>query len=281
MQEALLVTNAYLKSESFEKIKSDLAFFAKKAGIRLIQKSNVDLMCENPEIKNVIFGDKDIPLAMRLEKLGARLYNPALSIALCDDKALTHARTAGLLPTPKTIFMPMSYSSIGHGEFEFLNSIEENLSYPMILKETKGSFGMQVYLSKSMENTLDILNKHKNSGFIFQEFIEEAYGKDIRIYIVGGKILGAISRESTTGDFRANLNLGGTAKKHELSELEKEIALRAFNELQLDFAGVDLIPSKAGPLFLEINSNAHYKGFESITGISPAREIISLIKENI
>lgn len=280
MQELLLVTNAYLRSSGFSKIKSDLEYYAKKAGLRLISRTNADFIHEKPSIQKVIFWDKDIPLALRLESLGCRLYNPALSIALCDDKALTHSKTMEEIPSPKTLFLPMSYANIGHGDFEFLDDIELELSYPMILKETKGSFGMQVYLVHSRKEALKILKKHSSSNFIFQEFIKEACGKDIRVYIVGGKILGAIKRESTTGDFRANLNLGGKAKKHEISELEAKIALFAFNKMGLDFAGVDLIESKSGPLFLEINSNAHYSGFEKETGISPAKEIIALIKED-
>ena len=118
--------------------------------------------------------------------------------------------------------------------------------------------------------------------FIVQEFIEESYGKDLRMYIVGDKIIGAIKRENTSGDFRANVELGGKASAYNYSEKEAKLALKTKKELKLDFCGVDILFGKDNePILCEVNSNAYFVSFNKALNVNVADYILSYINDTV
>lgn len=282
MKKALLVKNAFLNSKSFDKIAEDLQFYAAKHGFEFILKTNKDFLEDLDSLPSQgVFWDKDIPLALMLENLGVRLSNSAKSIALCDDKTLSHALIGKKLPCPRTFILPMSFPNIGYPDYSFFQSIEKQLRYPFVIKEGKGSYGWQVYLVKNREEALSCLKQIGTKPCLCQEFIEESFGRDIRVYVVNGKVISTMRRENTTGDFRANVEIGGQAFPHTLSAKEEALALAACRLMGLDFCGVDLLFSKSGPLLCEVNSNAHYAALEKLSGINPASEISRMIGERL
>ena len=107
-------------------------------------------------------------------------------------------------------------------------------------------------------------------NLLVQEFIEEAGGSDIRAFVVGDKVVGAMKRQGAEGDFRSNLHQGGSATAHKLSRKEKTVALAAAKAMGLGVCGVDMIPSKRGPLVMEVNSSPGLEGIEKSTGIDIA-----------
>jgi len=110
---------------------------------------------------------------------------------------------------------------------------------------------------------------------LLQEYIKESSGKDIRVFVVGNKIVAAMDRIAVTrGEFRSNFSLGGKVKIAELTDEEKKMAIKATRVCGLDYAGVDLIRSKEGTKVLEINSNPGFKGITEATGADVAGEII-------
>lgn len=227
----------------------------------------------------VIFLDKDLILARALEKQGLPLFNSSKSIELCDDKILTWENLLGTVPLAKTSPAPFHYKGIDLSH-KFLDFIEREIKFPCIIKEAKGSFGEQVYLVHNKEEAKE---KAKNLGpvnFLFQEFVSSSYGRDIRVLIVGDKVLGAIER-SNQKDFRANIALGGKSNPISLSKEEEEMALRAHKKLGLSFSGVDLLYGENGPLVCEVNSNMSYLGFQEATGISVGQEILKYIKKEV
>ncbi|MDI9519553.1 MAG: RimK family alpha-L-glutamate ligase [Bacillota bacterium] len=283
MQEVWLVTNAYLNQNSFAKMARLFKDTAKEMNIRLIPKPNNgfigdDSLNNHPE--KALFFDKDLLLARRMEIAGMRLFNSSKAIAACDDKAKTSLiLLENGIPQPKTVMAPLTYPNIGYPNLDFLHQAADILPFPMVVKETKGSFGQQVYLAHDMNELISIVTAVKTSELIFQEFIKESAGTDLRLYVVGNQVVASMKRINTRGDFRANIENGGTAVLYTPSEAEKELAVAASRVCGTDFAGVDILQSRKGPLICEVNSNAHFLGLMDLTGINPARHILGMIKE--
>lgn len=260
---------------------------AEKLKIDLQVRTNAQLLCTLPPLRQLtaedadfyLFWDKDVRLALQLELLGKRVFNPAQSIALCDDKTLTHLRLlqAGL-PMPQTILCPQTFPAVGYPESEFLAQVGNCLSYPLVVKEGCGSFGQQVYLAQSEADARTIITRAAGAPLLFQKFIRESAGQDIRLYMVGGKCSAAMRRINDR-DFRANIQSGGRAECYTPTEAEISLAAAACSALNLDFAGVDLLHSQNGPLLCEVNSNAHFTALSALTGVDVAAAILSHIQE--
>ena len=229
----------------------------------------------------VLFWDKDIMLAKHLEEMGIRLFNSSSAIETCDDKVLTQLRLSKLnIPVPKSIVAPFVYFDYDLNN-EYLENIEKEICYPMIIKEAKGSFGMQVHKVDNREELKKEIMNLGNRKFLFQEFIEYSSGKDIRVNIVGNRIIGAMLR-TNPNDFRANVTLGAKSEQVELTNEQEELALLVHKTLGLDFSGVDLLFSKNGkPIFCEVNSNPNFLSFEKTTGLDYCNEIIDHIFEEL
>ena len=117
---------------------------------------------------------------------------------------------------------------------------------------------------------------------MFQEFIAESAGRDIRLQVVGDRVIAAMLRFSETGDFRAGITSGGSMKPYEPTEEQKKLAVLVCKTLGLDFAGVDFLFGKNGePILCEVNSNAHFKNLYDCTGVDAATEIMAYISKKL
>lgn len=282
MKTGLFIRSAYLNAPSFTHIEDELCAAARHQGVRLMVRKNdgffsAEALAGLPAAG--IFWDKDVRLARLLESEGVRLLNTARAIALCDDKTFTYLALKGRIPMPDTLLCPLSYEGAGVPDVSYADAVAERLGFPFIIKEGRGSFGQQVYLAHNMEEARQTLQAIGPKPALCQRFIAESTGRDVRAYVVGGRVIAAMQRINETGDFRANIGAGGTAIPHLLSEEAERMSIRACELLGLDFAGVDLLFSKDGPLLCEVNSNAHFAALEKVTGISPAPFIIERLKE--
>ncbi len=154
---------------------------------------------------------------------------------------------------------------------------------PLVIKLLEGTQGLGVVLAESENAAKSIIEAFNGlkARVIAQEFIEEAGGADIRAFVVEGNVVGAMKRQGKKGEFRSNLHRGGTASIVELSEEERNTALKATRVLGLGIAGVDMLQSKSGPLVIEVNSSPGLEGIEGATGKDIAREIISYVERNV
>lgn len=281
-----LVVNGFVENSKFNTLYSLLFDSAKKNNIELIKIKTTDFLInfeddiinylKEHKIEKIIFWDKDVLFAKYLENNGFRLYNNSQSIEICDDKNYTNIILANNnIPIPKTILMPFYYSE--YKNLDFINNLKIN--YPVILKEAKGSFGMQVYLVNNEEELKEKLFLLSPKRMQIQEYIFESSGKDIRVMVVFGKVVAAIEREAKD-DFRANLTLGATAKTYVCSKFEEELAIKISKILNLDFCGIDFLKSSRGILVCEVNSNAHFKNLFDVTNINVADYIFEGIKNN-
>ncbi len=153
---------------------------------------------------------------------------------------------------------------------------------PLIVKLLEGTQGKGVVLAETKKAAESVINAFKslNANILVQEFIKEANGKDLRLFVVDGKVVAAIQREAVAGEFRANIHLGGTASVIRPTAEEKKIAIKAAKAMNLKVAGVDIIRSSKGPLLLEVNSSPGLEGIEGATSKDIAGEMIKAIEKN-
>lgn len=285
MKEILYIDNAFWLSESASSLRESLIQAGLRQSIRLIPRSNADFL-EADSFKNMpgtcLFWDKDQRLAQLLESEGCRLYNSAEAIRLCDDKTQSYlALKTSNIPMPQTLLCPFTFQNIGFTRTEFIKAAAERLGFPFVIKAGFGSFGMRVYLVHTHKQAEEYIAAMAGEPILFQQFVKESAGRDLRLYVVGSQVVAAMERVNHSGDFRANISGGGTAIKHIASKEEEKIALAACQKLGLDFGGVDLLVSNEGPLLCEVNSNAHFKALRELSGVDPADHIISLIREGL
>lgn len=176
---------------------------------------------------------------------------------------------------PKTVFT--NYSK------EVKKIIDSVGGAPLIVKLLEGTQGYGVVLAptrKAAESIIEAFHSMK-ARVIVQEFIEEAKGADIRAFIIGNRVVGAMKRQGKEGEFRSNLHQGGTGTLIKLTKKEREVALTAAKSMGLTIAGVDMLQSSRGPLVLEVNSSPGLEGIEKTTNRDIASEIIDFIVKRV
>ena len=154
---------------------------------------------------------------------------------------------------------------------------------PLIVKLLEGTQGKGVVLAETSKAAESVIGAFKSlrANFLVQEFIKEAQGKDLRLFVVNNKVVAGIERSAAAGEFRANLHRGGSAKTITPTREEKQIAIKAAKIFNLQVAGVDIIRSKRGPLLLEVNSSPGLEGVEAATGKDIAGAMIAGIEKKL
>ena len=312
MKQGWLIVNEYLDTEKFLEIRKLFLSGAEKKNVKLTVYTNADFVVDlsdavvksrafdEGEPEFIIFYDKDIALAAALEKMGYRLYNSADAISVCDSKVKTAEKIAeynlnckddeAKILMPKTYKVPFTYENIGIKDsysFDFLDYVEKDLceagegalsdAYPMVIKESNSSFGMGVHLAGSREEAVKLICEYGNKECIIQEYLSYSSGRDYRLQMVSDKCVCAMMR-SNENDFRANITNGGKMSEYKPTDEDLILARNVMKCLKLDFAGIDIMHDKSGrAVFLEANSNAHFKNIYDLTGINTAEKMIEYI----
>lgn len=179
------------------------------------------------------------------------------------------------LDLPKTVFM--DYSKDTEGIIEAVGGA------PVIIKLLEGTQGLGVVMAENEKAAQSVIEAFHgiHARIIVQEFIKEAKGIDVRAFVVDGEVVGAMKRQATReGEFRSNLHRGGVATVVKLSREEKKVALAAAKKMGLGVAGVDMLPSKRGPLIVEVNSSPGLEGIEGATKVDIAGKIVRYLEKN-
>ncbi len=178
------------------------------------------------------------------------------------------------LGLPKTIFM--DYSRHTEGVVEAVGGA------PVVIKLLEGTQGLGVVLAENKKAAQSVIEAFHGvkTRIIVQEFIKEAKGIDLRAFVVNGEVVGAMRRKAREGEFRSNLHRGGTAAVVKLTRQEKHAAVTAARKLGLAVAGVDMLPSKRGPLIIEVNSSPGLEGIEGATKVDIAARIIQFLEQH-
>lgn len=155
---------------------------------------------------------------------------------------------------------------------------------PLIVKTIKGSSGNGVMLLESRKSAISTIEAFfsQSVSILIQEYIEESEGKDIRVIVVGGRVVASIQRVAVEGEFRSNLYKGGDVKRIKLTAEEKRLAINAAKSTNLTaIAGVDIIQSSRGPLVSEVNACPNLQGVENATGVNVAGAVIDYIERGL
>ncbi|MCE3226886.1 MAG: alpha-L-glutamate ligase [Bacteroidetes bacterium] len=162
------------------------------------------------------------------------------------------------------------------------NVIENIGGAPCVIKLLEGTQGIGVILAENQKAAKSVVEAFLKleANMLVQEFIQEAKGADLRVFIVDGQVIGAMKRQAKEGEFRSNLHRGGSATVIQLSHEERATALKSVKKLGLGIAGVDLLQSSRGPLVMEVNSSPGLEGIEGATGIDIAGKIIEYVERN-
>ena len=206
------------------------------------------------------------------------VFSTARSLSI--SRARNKVRTLQILsrkhiPIPETLF------SINPDDIE--EQIELLGGPPVIIKLQEGTQGLGVILAetkKSAKSIIDTFYK-MDTSILIQKYVEESNGEDIRIFVVGNKVIASMKRTSAVGEFRSNVHRGGYTEALEPTAKEQYIALSATKHLGLGVAGVDIIRSKKGPLLIEVNASPGLQGIEAATGVNIAKEIILFVEKNV
>lgn len=208
------------------------------------------------------------------EKNKTMINDPvAIRLAKNKIKSLFVLANAGL---------PIIPSAVSFGAYKLGPLLKMAKTEDFICKASRGSAGKGVALIKSKMSLISIFEMIATqnipaSSLLFQKFISEAGGKDIRLIVVGNKIVAAMKRSSQGIDFRSNLSgVGKGTSVDKLPDKVKKIAIKAIKTLGLDYGGVDILISKKGPLIIEVNSNPGFK-IEQVTGKNIGKEILKHI----
>ena len=191
-----------------------------------------------------------------------------------DKLTCSQILASGGLKIPRTIV-----SNNSHMYKDLLDTFDDNI----VIKLINGTHGIGVVLAESKgqaESILEAFNKTKQKSMM-QEFIAEAEGADIRIFVVDQEVVGTMKRQAKAGEFRSNLHRGGSSSLEPISDEEKRVALEAVKHLGLKIAGVDMLRSKRGPLILEVNASPGLEGIETTTKVDIAGKIINFVERSV
>jgi RimK family alpha-L-glutamate ligase len=209
-----------------------------------------------------------------IEKTGVPVMNSARAIERSVDKFYTTAllQEAGL-PTPETV--------VCEGATEAMAAVAE--MGDVIIKPLFGSMGHGMVRVSDPDVAFRVVRSLEQLRIVFyvQRVVDHG-GRDVRVFVVGGRVLAAIERRAPDGQWRTNVSLGGAARPFELSPAWEQLALRAAATIGADYAGVDLLPSRDGTVFvLEVNGIPGWQGLKQATGIDVAGSIVEHLEARV
>lgn len=291
MKKGFVLVNEYYEAPSYLNQAVRLREELTKLGVAcdVLKSGATGLRIENGKIAGDCLGydfcvylDKDKYLSLMLEKNGLRLFNRHQAICTCDDKMTTFvALSEQGLPMPETVSGLLCFLPDKNVSKAFLDNVESKLGYPLIAKESYGSLGKGVYKIDDRRKLERISEKLRLRPHLFQRYVASSFGKDIRVTVIGDRVVAAMLRRSN-GDFRSNLELGGTGEPFLPDENLVSLSLKAAKVIGLDYCGIDwLIGPDGGPVLCEVNSNAFFGGIEKVTGANVAKAYAEHIIDSI
>lgn len=205
----------------------------------------------------VIMRGYENEISRHFELMDIPVINSSQSMAACKDKLLT-----GQLLAKNGVSTPLTIGNTGKAiSYRELTKYFEAQDF--IVKRRDGAKGEDVYLVKNEEEMQEAIDACEGNC-IFQKFIEESYGKDLRVWVIGGEAVACVLRYSENS-FKSNFSLGGKVGEYELTPEIAGLSERSSGLLGLEFAGVDLLFTGHGFTVCEINGNA---GFRTLSQVS-------------
>lgn len=216
-------------------------------------------------------------IVRQLEMQGVYTLSSSIAITRSRDKLRSSQLLAKAgVGIPKTVF--------SRNSTDIDDLIEKLDGTPVIIKLARGTHGNGVVLAETKKAAKSVLQafyltNDDGTNVLLQEFVKESAGTDIRAFVVGGRVVASMKRQSLDDDFRSNLHKGGEGTVVKLTEEERKMAVKAARAMGLNLAGVDMMRSERGPLVLEVNASPGF-GVEKVTGRDVATPIIEYVEMN-
>jgi ribosomal protein S6--L-glutamate ligase len=217
-----------------------------------------------------------VSVVRQFQQMGVFCANTANSISNTRDKL----RCLQLLSRFDVGVAPTSYV---RDRKDILPAIERVGGAPVIIKLLEGTQGVGVILAESQKVAEAIVEGFQGvrQPVLIQKFVKESMGRDIRAFVVGDRVVGAMRRVAQGQEFRSNLHRGGQAERVDLDPVFERTAIQTAQILGLRVAGVDMLESKDGPQVIEVNSSPGLEGIELCTGIDVAGAIVDYINDQV
>jgi len=212
----------------------------------------------------------------QFEAMGTFCLNSSTSIGTSRDKLAAHQALAfNRIPMPDTAF--------SNSPRDTENIIDLTAGAPLVVKLLESSQGKGVILAETKKAASSVISAFQklNAPFIVQNFVKDSNGCDLRLFVIGGKVIASMMRSASDDDFRSNLHAGGKASKVKITQNERKIAKQATKAMGLNIAGVDILRSSEGPKVLEVNSSPGLQGIETVNNINIASMIIDYLEKRL
>ena len=291
----VLILSKQEKNE-YETSRLVASFTAKDIEARVCHPDNFDIIVDKnigqgikyageqielPKLVLVRLGAGILPFQLAVirhfEQAGVPCVNSSAAVETVKDKLRTSqmlSRHGIAIPNTMLVRFPIDDQLV-----------HDNIGFPCVIKLVTGSYGEGVHLCekkrdyRKLMEFIDTLGAKKT--MIVQEYLGERPGEDLRVLVIGGKVIGAMKRTAPEGDFRANITNGGHGSAFEVTEEIDYIARETAKTLGLDIAGIDLLFDSRGFRVCEANSNPGFSGFEKYCGVDVADLITEYVKFKI
>lgn len=279
------------EDENYSSIRFLAAAKLKGIDLQVVTPNQVELVVTRDDKKSILVDEKPKPIPdfiiprmgsdttyyalaviRQLEHLGVYVCNSSSAIEMTRDKLHIHQIMAqSNLPTPKTMLVKYPVST---------NIVKQEIGFPLIIKNITGTHGSGIYLCESegkFEDLMELIYSNSpKANIILQEFIANSRGRDLRVFVLGGRIVGCMKRFSETS-FKANYSRGGGVEAFELTPEIEWLSTETARLLDLDVAGIDLLFDEKGYKICEANSAPGFKGLEKVVGNNVAEQILDYI----
>ena len=234
--------------------------------------TDIDAVIPRVGASKSIYG---VAVVRQFEMMGVYTANTSQAISRSRDKL----RALQLL-SRKGIGLPVT--GICHSPEDIDHVVATVGGAPLVIKLLEGTQGIGVVLAETDQAARSVIEAFRglDVNILVQEFIKEADGADIRVFVVGEKVVAAMLRKGAEGDFRSNLHRGGSASKVKLTPEERSTAVRSAKAMGLRIAGVDMLRSNHGPVVMEVNSSPGLEGIETTTGKDVAGMLIDYVAKD-
>ena len=214
----------------------------------------------------------------QLERLGVTAFNPSTTIEPVEDKLHAHQILAeNGVATPATMLAKFPID---------IDLVESTLGFPVVAKTLNGGNGTGVFLLKNRDSFIEFANlvreTNPNIALVFQEFIAESQGTDLRLFVVDGEVVASMQRTASEGEFKANYTQGGKVEEFVPDEAARNMALETARIFDIRLGGIDLLFSKeSGYTVCEANTFPGFKGIESCCDVNIPRKIFEAMQRRL
>jgi len=231
--------------------------------------------------------DRHVAYLKELENLKTKLLNPIYTSRIADDKMLSYFELAPSVSMAFTMYLDITWPPIWP---HLITKINQCIGFPCVIKVTNGGRGVGVHKVDNSADLIDLFgllkasiiksdNGQTSSNLILQKYIPETYGKNVRVFVLGNRCLGAMLRTSTKGwktgqPMDENFGINERREQFKLDCKLEAISLKVCRLLNLNYAAIDFLFGPDGYIVNEINTCPDTKAFEECNNLSVYDQVV-------